>query len=75
VARRDADPASLVEAKSLAGTRCEHAWRTQRHANDWAGFLVNWRPLVDCVRHEATLLAEATGLSRYDALVDRFEPA
>jgi len=67
-------PASLVEAKSLAGTRCEHAWRTQRQANDWAGFLVNWRPLVDCVRQEATLLAEATGLSRYDALVDRFEP-
>jgi carboxypeptidase Taq len=67
-------PASLVEAKSLAGTRCEHAWRTQRHANDWAGFLVNWRPLVDCIRQEATLLAEATGLSRYDALVDRFEP-
>ena len=67
-------PASLVEQKSLAGTRCEHAWRTQRKANDWAGFLVNWRPLVDCVRREATLLAEATGLSRYDALVDRFEP-
>jgi len=67
-------PASLVEAKSLAGTRCEHAWRTQRQANDWAGFLVNWRPLVDCVRQEATLLAEASGLSRYDALVDRFEP-
>ena len=67
-------PASLVEAKSLAGTRCEHAWRTQRKANDWAGFLVNWRPLVECVRQEATLLAEATGLSRYDALVDRYEP-
>jgi carboxypeptidase Taq len=67
-------PASLVEAKSLAGTRCEHAWRTQRHANDWTGFLANWKPLVDCVRQEATLLAEATGLSRYDALVDRFEP-
>ncbi len=67
-------PASLVEAKSLAGTRCEHAWRTQRKANDWTGFLVNWRPLVDCVREEATLLAEATGLSRYDALVDRYEP-
>ncbi len=67
-------PASLVEAKTLAGTRCEHAWRTQRKANDWSGFLANWRPLVDCVRQEATLLAEATGLSRYDALVDRFEP-
>ncbi len=67
-------PASLVEAKSLAGTRCEHAWRTQRHANDWTGFLANWKPLVECVRQEATLLAEATGLSKYDALVDRFEP-
>ncbi|MEO7092424.1 MAG: carboxypeptidase M32 [Polyangiales bacterium] len=67
-------PASLVEAKSLAGTRCEHAWRTHRKTNDWTGFLANWRPVVECVRKEATLLAEATGLSRYDALVDRFEP-
>ncbi|MDX2090712.1 MAG: carboxypeptidase M32 [Kofleriaceae bacterium] len=67
-------PASLVEAKSLAGSRCEHAWRTQRKANDWVGFLANWRPVVECARQEATLLAEATGLSRYDALVDRFEP-
>lgn len=67
-------PASLVEAKSLAGSRCEHAWRTQRKANDWNGFLANWRPVVDFARQEATLLAEATGLSRYDALVDRFEP-
>jgi carboxypeptidase Taq len=67
-------PASLVEAKSLAGSRCEHAWRSQRKANDWDGFLTNWRPVVDYARQEATLLAEATGLSRYDALVDRFEP-
>ena len=28
-------PESLVEAKSLAGNRCEHAWRTQRKNNDW----------------------------------------
>jgi carboxypeptidase Taq len=67
-------PASLVEQKSLAGSRCEHAWRTQRKANDWTGFLENWRPVVACARQEATLLAEATGMSRYDALVDRFEP-
>ncbi|SUX73841.1 Thermostable carboxypeptidase 1 [Citrobacter freundii] len=31
-------PESLVEAKSLAGSRCEHAWRSQRPANDWEGF-------------------------------------
>ena len=67
-------PASLVEAKALAGSRCEHAWRTQRKANDWAGFLANWRPVVDLARKEAAHLAEASGLSPYDALVDRFEP-
>ena len=67
-------PASLVEAKALAASRCEHAWRTQRKANDWAGFLANWRPVVDCARQEAALLAEATGLAPYDALVDRYEP-
>ena len=67
-------PASLVEKKSLAASRCEHAWRTQRPANDWTGFLENWRPVVACAREEATLLAEASGLSRYDALVDRYEP-
>src|SRR5471032_3035436 len=58
-------PASLVEQKSLAGSRCEHAWRTQRRSNDWTGFLENWRPVVACARQEATLLAEATGMSRY----------
>jgi carboxypeptidase Taq len=67
-------PAALVEQKSLAGSRCEHAWRTQRKANDWIGFCANWRPVVACAREEATRLADATGLSRYDALVDRFEP-
>ncbi len=67
-------PAALVEAKSLAGSRCEHAWRTQRQANDWQGFLGNFRDVVKYARQEATLLAEATGLSRYDALVAKFEP-
>ena len=67
-------PASLVERKSLAGSMCEHAWRTQRRANDWAGFLTNWQPVVECARQEAQLLAESTGLAPYDALVDRFEP-
>jgi carboxypeptidase Taq len=67
-------PQSLVEAKSLAGSRCEHAWRSQRPANDWAGFLPNLREVVKLAREEAQLRAEATGLSRYDALMDQFEP-
>ncbi len=67
-------PASLVERQQLASARCEHAWRTQRPANDWAGFLENFRPLLALAREEAALLAAQTGLSRYDALMDRFEP-
>jgi carboxypeptidase Taq len=67
-------PESLVQAKSLAGAKCEHAWRSQRAANDWRGFLENFREVVRLSREEARLLADDSGLSRYDALMDRFEP-
>jgi carboxypeptidase Taq len=67
-------PASLIEAKSLATSRCEHAWRTQRGANDWRGFLANFREVVRLAREEARLLAADSGLAPYDALMDRFEP-
>jgi carboxypeptidase Taq len=73
---RDANalPQALVEAKSLASSRCEHAWRSQRPANDWAGHLDNLREVVRLAREEAQLLSDSTGLSRYDALLDRYEP-
>ena len=67
-------PQSLVEAKSLATSRCEHAWRTQRPANDWAGHLVNLREVVLLAREEAECLAQSSGLSHYDALMDQYEP-
>ncbi len=67
-------PESLVEAKSLAGSRCEHAWRSQRPANDWEGFAENLREVVRLSRQEAALRAEAKGCSPYDALLDIFEP-
>ena len=67
-------PASLVEAKSLAGSRCEHAWRQQRPANDWKGFSANLKEVVKLSREEAQLRADALGVSRYDALLDVFEP-
>lgn len=67
-------PAELVEAKSIAGSRCEHAWRTQRPANDWQGFATNLKEVVRLSRQEAELRAQANGCSRYDALLDVFEP-
>jgi carboxypeptidase Taq len=67
-------PERLVEAKSLAGSRCEHAWRTQRKENDWQGFLVNLREVVRLSREEAQILSQAKGVSPYDAMMDKFEP-
>ena len=67
-------PQELVEAQSLAGARCEHAWRTQRKANDWQGFLGNFREVVKLARQEAKFLADATGTTPYEALMDKFEP-
>jgi carboxypeptidase Taq len=72
--RSNALPEDLVQRQTIAAARCEHAWRTQRPANDWGGFVANFRPLLADVREEATRLAAQTGLSRYDALMDRFEP-
>ena len=67
-------PASLVAAQSLANARCEHAWRSQRPANDWPGFLVNFREVLKCAREQAKCLADHTGLSPHDALMDNYEP-
>jgi len=67
-------PQTLVEAMSLAEARCEHAWRAQRPANDWLGFLENFREVLKLSREMSLRLADKTGLSPYDALMDRFEP-
>lgn len=67
-------PEALVEAKSLAGSKCEHAWRSQRPANDWAGFSANLKEVVKFSREEARLRADAKGCSPYDALLDIYEP-
>jgi carboxypeptidase Taq len=77
--RRDWDlanalPTELVQRRQLATSRCEHAWRSLRPANDWAGFVEHWKPVLAIAREEAALLSQRSGLSKYDALMDRFEP-
>ncbi|WP_038194920.1 carboxypeptidase M32 [Vibrio nigripulchritudo] len=67
-------PDDLVEAQSLAGSKCEHAWRTQRGDNDWEGFEKNWAEVVKLSQEEAQIRAEATGKTPYDAMLDLYEP-
>ena len=67
-------PTALVERLSLASSRCEHAWRSQRPANDWAGHAPLLKEVLGLVREQARRLADATGLAPYDALLDQYEP-
>ncbi len=67
-------PGSLVQAKSLAGSKCEHAWREQRVNNDWTGFSKNLTEVVKLSREEAGIRAEGNCLSPYDALLELYEP-
>jgi carboxypeptidase Taq len=67
-------PDSLVQRQTVVRNRSEHAWRSLRPANDWPGFRVHFSEVLALAREEARLLAERSGLSPYDALMDRFEP-
>ncbi len=67
-------PEDLVKAKSLAGSKCEHAWRTQRPNNDWKGFVSNFEEVLKLTREEARVLSDKSGFSPYDSLIDLYEP-
>src|SRR5512134_3784237 len=58
-------PESLVQRAYIASGRCEHAWRKQRPANDWKGFLENFREVLAIERETAELLSQKLGVSRY----------
>ncbi len=63
----------LVKAMSLAGSKCEHDWRSQRENNDWSGFLKNFREVVTLAREEAQArfdFAPGRFQTAYDALLD-----
>lgn len=67
-------PEDLVMAQSLANSTCEHAWREQRKNNDWQGFKTNLATVVALAREEASIRAAGTSLSRYDAMLELYEP-
>ncbi|WP_439817395.1 carboxypeptidase M32 [Zavarzinia sp. CC-PAN008] len=67
-------PADLVEALSHAGHACEMTWRAARQADDFKSLAPSFGHLLGLVRQAATAKAEAFGTSRYDALLDEYEP-
>jgi len=67
-------PADLVEAKSLASTKCEQAWRHMRGENDWKNFKPIFTEVVNLTRKEAEIRSGVNGTSKYNALLDLYEP-
>ncbi|ASK79504.1 carboxypeptidase M32 [Paraphotobacterium marinum] len=64
----------LVQAKALAGAKCEHAWRTQREENDWISFSQNFKTVVELSQEEAQIRAEALQTTPYNAMLNLYEP-
>lgn len=68
-------PPDLVKAKSLAGSKCEHDWRSQRKENDWPGFAKNFKEVVNLAREEAQARCDFTPghfPTPYDAMLDLY---
>ena len=72
--RATALPTALVEASATAHSKSEQAWRKLRPANDWQTFRPLLEEVVRLQREVAAALADQLGLSRYDALLDGYEP-
>ncbi|EHK58389.1 carboxypeptidase M32 [Allomesorhizobium alhagi] len=67
-------PTEFVERQTTARLRSEQLWRDLRPKNDWLSFLPALDGIVALVREEAELRAAATGLDRYDALMEQYDP-
>jgi len=64
----------LVKAKALAGSECEHAWRTLRADNNWQDFQPLLQKVIKLTIEESQQRADAVSLSPYDALLNLYEP-
>jgi carboxypeptidase Taq len=72
--RAVAIPGDLVEALSMADSRCEMTWRSARKASDFKAVLPLAEELLRLVREKAQALSAALNLTPYDALLDGYEP-
>ena len=71
--RATALPTALVEAVSLANSRCEKIWREARRTADFGLVRPALEEVVGLQRQTAQALAAALDLSPYDALMDGFQ--
>lgn len=64
----------FVAHRARVCAHAEVAWREARSTNKYDIFLPHLERVLDVVRQEATILAEALDLAPYDALLDEYQP-
>jgi carboxypeptidase Taq len=65
---------AFVQKQTQQRLRCEQLWRQLRPAGDWKGFLPAFSAVIDTMREEANMRADALKLSPYDALAEQYDP-
>ena len=66
-------PRRLVEARSLATSRCETLWREARPAADFPAVRTALEEVFALTRESAEILGETLELSPYDALMSQYQ--
>jgi carboxypeptidase Taq len=66
-------PTDLARALRLETLRCEQAWRTARADDDWHAVRPLLETVVSLARQHADALADALGLTPYDAVLETYE--
>ncbi|MEM8662011.1 MAG: carboxypeptidase M32, partial [Pseudomonadota bacterium] len=70
----NAIPADLVEKIVIAESESEMTWRNARPANDWKSLEAKLDALFKLKREEATIKADIMKVSRYEAMLDQYDP-
>lgn len=70
----NAIPEALVKELTIAGSKCEMVWRDTRKANNFSAYVPHQQKVLDLVREIASLKAQSFDCSRYDALLDSYDP-
>jgi carboxypeptidase Taq len=70
----NAIPAALVEQLVLAQSDSEMTWRVARAANDFKSLAPKLDYLFQLKKEEASIKAQALGVTSYEALLDQFDP-
>lgn len=70
----NAMPAELVEKTVMARSESVMAWRAARPSNDFKSLAPKLEALFDLKREEAIIKSEILGVTRYEAMLDQYDP-